>query len=187
MLGERDIPQGIQSETSISTVSRRRFLSSIAAASTVLIACGSPKPEEPTVWTDPDLKDKPDRGLTSLMLRFDSQHDPSGSVRVEVCFNNIGRFRVVSQEVNPRPGYLVDKTFPHQAICYPQIWPVSPIDRGDVEIVYISSGDNNDPLTDARAYEVRRVGSVTLDIKSLGAKSLGTPNTLPMRDAPTHS
>lgn len=147
------------------------------------VAPATAKADQPTVWNDPDLPNRPDRGLTSLMLRFDPQHDPAGSVRMEVCFNKPGDFRVVSEEVSPRPGVLVDEVFKHEAKCYPDLWPVSPIDVGDVEKVYIGVGDTPEDLSKVREYGVERTGAQTLEIEPRSLQSIGGPGTLNMRDA----
>lgn len=174
-------------------LSRRRFLGLLGITPVVIAmaACnpnrGEPtataNTDQPTVWNDSDLPNNPDRGLTSVMIRFDPQHDPVGSVRMETCYDNTGRFRVVSEEVSPRPGPLVDKTFDHKAQCYPEVWPVSPIDVGDVEIVELGVGNTDDDLSNVRAYEVKRTVGQTLEVKPLGTKTIGKPGTLKMRDA----
>lgn len=147
----------------------------------------------PTVWNDPDLPNHPDRGLTSLQIRLDLEHDPAGSVRMETCYDKPGKFRVASREISPRPGpgpdyYLVDKTFDHDVQCYPNVWPVSPIDVGDVERVYLGVGDTDEELsTNVREYEVIKTGAQTLDVRSVGLlPAMGKPGTLKIRDAPTH-
>lgn len=150
-----------------------------------MIACIPVNDQSPTVWNDPGLAGgRPDRGLTSLQMRLDFQHNPAGSVRMETCYNEPGKFRVVSEEKSPRPGILVDKTLDHKAQCYPEVWPVSPIDNGDHEIINLGLGNTSEQLsTGARSYDVTRTGKNTLNIKPLPPTDLGKPGSLKMRDA----
>lgn len=165
------------------------LLSLVGGLGLLAMACSAQGSGEPTVWNDPNLLNKPDRGLTSVQIRLDFQHDPSGSVRAVTCYDNTGRFRVVSREISPRPGpgpdpnYLVDKTFDHEAQCYPDVWTVSPIDVGDDEVFYLAMGNTDEDLLNARAYGIRRTDTRTLIVELLGSEPIGAPGTLKMRDA----
>lgn len=155
--------------------------------SAIISACASGS-ESPTVWNDPSLGGgKSDRGLTSLQMSLDFQHDPAGSIRMKTCFKNNGEFRVVSEEISPRPGYLVDKTYPTKSDECHTKFPVSPINLGDIENVYLGLDDtygNGDVelSTGVRSYEVTRTGENNLDIKPLSPRNLREPGRLEMRD-----
>lgn len=138
-----------------------------------------------TVWSDRDLLNHPDRGLIKLKSGLDIFQDPAGSVGMLISFNDTGVLRIVSEEVGPKPGYLVDKIIKHEKGDY-AVHPVSPINDGDHEIVYVailSDSEKSDyrALSYARKYDIIRTGD-ELKIKYLGHKLIGPPGTLPMRD-----
>lgn len=170
-------------ESKFSMRSLRRLPRLALGSVLVFAACTSGSDQSPTVWNDPGLGgEKSDRGLTSVQIRL----DPGSSVLMETCFKDKGEFRIVSEEMSPRPGYLVDKTYPHEAQCYVK-YPVSPIDDEDIEKIYLGL-DNTygngevDLSTNVRVYRVERIGN-TLKIETLSPKDLGKPGTLKMRDA----
>lgn len=169
-----------------------KFLAPILILALLAASC-APKVESiasTTVWRDPGLGTPDIGGLSGVMFELDFSHQPAGSygsVGMEASYDYPGKSRIVSEEVSPNPGYLVDKTFEHGVGEY-SVWPVSPINPGDEEIVYVAnskanSSDKGD-LSNAREYVITRAETGNeLKIKYLGHKLIDPPGTYEMRDA----
>lgn len=193
-------------QESHSVFPRRKFLYllTIGGSGSLLAACTQPVP--PTVvpkeappraipTPDPNLlravgdtlEDQTlgiqgDRGLKRVIFRFDPAY-AKGSLAMEVCFEGNGKFRVMSKELNPRPGWLVDKVYDYASNCLTK-HPVIELAFGDIEEVYLGIG-GSEPQTyqDMRVYEIVRDRRLGLDGRFLGLRTVD-PKTIQLRDTP---
>lgn len=102
---------------------------------------------------DQGLQGNPDRGVTSVTLFYDAT-TKGGSIRVEICMEPNTQFRVMSREISPNPGWLVNKRYQNgqEASCVVKD-PVIALGLEDKEVVLIGAGNTEEETyKDMRAY-----------------------------------
>lgn len=99
---------------------------------------------------DKKLLENGDRQIQSVDFWFDPNYS-GGSLWLQICLEGNGKYRVLSHEVAPRPGWLVDKSFAFSGNCNIK-YPVIQLAVGEVEDVYLGVGQ-----TEETTYQNMRV------------------------------
>lgn len=160
---------GLEHETRISQlqellntkITRRELLS---LAGLTLIACQPKEGEKkdvgyPLERAGSELVDKILEDQKGVVSRFAFRFDPGyagGSLLLHACFREKGWVRIISRELAPKPGYLVDKPYSYEANCLDK-YPVTRLAVGDREEVLVGiDKDQIQTYKNMRVYEIRR-------------------------------
>ena len=193
-------------------IPRRRLLTlgGLGAAALFIEACGGKKPPTPERITIPTSSPKPvaevvtfeqpypllkvgdklvdkklldngDRQIKSADFWFDPNYS-GGSLWLQICLDGNGKYRVLSREAAPRPGWLVDKSFAFSGNCNIK-YPVTELAVGDVEDVYLGVGQ-----AETATYQNMRIYRLKRNTEGLTGEfvSLQTidPTAIKLRDIP---
>lgn len=106
-----------------------------------------------------ELVDKILEDQKGVVGRFAFKFDPGysgGSLMLHACFREKGWVRIISRELSPKPGYLVNKPYSYEANCEDK-YPVTRLAVGDREEVLVGIGkDETQTYQNMRVYEIRR-------------------------------
>lgn len=99
------------------------------------------KPDAQGRLIDQEIAKKPERGVTSVTVFYDPTTE-GGSIQAEVCFKAATNFRVTTQELSPKPGFIVDKPFEMQGPGCVVKRPVIQLGSQDHERFYLGVGSD---------------------------------------------